>query len=260
MKYRLYIDETGNADLASSANANHRYLSLTGVIVELGYVDSTLFPAMELLKRSFFGSHADDPIVLHRKEIVNRLRPFDALRDPLIRQQFDAALLKLVADLDYRVLTVIIDKQLHLQRYSTWQYDPYHYCLMVMIERFVLWLKKRGVQGDVMAESRAGKEDMRLKESFRHVVAQGSDYIGAAIFQERLTSKELKVKAKGNNIAGLQLADMLAHPCFRSALSTRTGADPPDTYGQKMVEILKVAKYVKSPDGALDGWGVKWLP
>ena len=35
MKYRIYIDEVGNPDLASSENPNHRFLSLTGVILEL---------------------------------------------------------------------------------------------------------------------------------------------------------------------------------------------------------------------------------
>lgn len=37
MKYRIYIDEVGNSDLESSDDPNHRFLSLTGVILELGY-------------------------------------------------------------------------------------------------------------------------------------------------------------------------------------------------------------------------------
>jgi len=34
MKYTMYIDEVGNSDLASSENPLHRFLSLTGVIVD----------------------------------------------------------------------------------------------------------------------------------------------------------------------------------------------------------------------------------
>ena len=41
MKYRIYIDEVGNPDLKSSDNPNHRFLSLTGVILELGYVQQS---------------------------------------------------------------------------------------------------------------------------------------------------------------------------------------------------------------------------
>ena len=35
MKYRMYVDETGNSDLNSSDNPLHRYLGLTGIITEL---------------------------------------------------------------------------------------------------------------------------------------------------------------------------------------------------------------------------------
>ncbi len=43
LKYRFYIDEVGTADLeASLHNPNHRYLSLTGLIMELEYVKKWL--------------------------------------------------------------------------------------------------------------------------------------------------------------------------------------------------------------------------
>jgi hypothetical protein len=70
MKYRMYVDEVGNPDLESSANPLHRFLSLTGVIVDLDYVRRTLHPEMERLKTSFFGSHPDDPVIFHRNEIL----------------------------------------------------------------------------------------------------------------------------------------------------------------------------------------------
>lgn len=46
-KYRIYIDEVGNSDLGSSDNPNHRFLSLTGVIVDLQYIASTVHPNIE---------------------------------------------------------------------------------------------------------------------------------------------------------------------------------------------------------------------
>jgi hypothetical protein len=72
MKYRMYIDEVGNSDMGASQDPNHRYLSLTGVVLELGYVDAHVFSSLEALKRKYFGSHPDDPIVLHRKEVRPR--------------------------------------------------------------------------------------------------------------------------------------------------------------------------------------------
>ena len=81
MKYRIYIDEVGNPDLNSSDNPNHRFLSLTGIILELKYVESVVHPQMEALKAKYFHSHPDEPIIFHRKEMVNAKPPFEILKD-----------------------------------------------------------------------------------------------------------------------------------------------------------------------------------
>ena len=65
------MDEVGNADLHSSDDPNHRFLSLAGVVIGLCHVESVVHPQMEGLKSTFFGSHPDDPVILHRKELVN---------------------------------------------------------------------------------------------------------------------------------------------------------------------------------------------
>jgi hypothetical protein len=75
-----------------------------------------------------------------------------------------------------------------------------------------------------MAESRGGKEDMRLKRFFSGLCEQGTQYVGPEQFQRALTSRQLKVKVKANNIAGLQIADILAHPAGpRSSRKTVCG-------------------------------------
>lgn len=47
-KYRLYIDESGNFDMKNSDNQNHRFLSLTGVIISLTYVEERTHPEMRI--------------------------------------------------------------------------------------------------------------------------------------------------------------------------------------------------------------------
>jgi len=95
VKYRLYIDEVGNSDLGSSKDPNHRYLSLTGVVIDLDYVSTTVFPTIEELKRHYFGSHPDEPVILHRKELLNKKHPFESLQDPMIEKSFNQGLLDL---------------------------------------------------------------------------------------------------------------------------------------------------------------------
>jgi len=265
LKLRLYIDEVGNSDLRASDDPNHRYLSLTGVAIRLDYVMSTVFPRLEQLKQDYFGSHPDDPVILHRKEIMRAKHPFDSLRDDAVRRSFDADLLSLLEDLDCAVFTVVVDKKEHRERYRVWQYDPYHYALKVMMERFVLWLQVNATVGDVMAESRGKKDDLRLKESYEQVYERGTEYVGAGDVQGQLTSRQLKVKPKAANVAGLQLADMIAYPSFRATLARVHREALAADFGGQIAKILERSKYYREPgtttgNGRIEGWGRKWLP
>lgn len=208
----MYVDECGNPDLESSDNPIHRFLSLTGVIISLDYVREILNPQIESLKTKYFGSHPDDPIILHRKEVLNAKYPFEVLRDEKIRKQFDVALLDLLRTWDYTVVTVCLDKKAHKEAYTVWRYEPYHYCLALLLERYVFFLEQNETKGDVIAESRGGHEDRKLKDSFSGLWKNGTEYVSPERFHEVFTSKQLKVKPKANNISGLQLADIIAHP------------------------------------------------
>ncbi|MBX3405035.1 MAG: DUF3800 domain-containing protein [Phycisphaeraceae bacterium] len=246
MKYRLYIDEVGNADLGSSDDPNHRFLSLTGVAVALDHVDKVIHPELESLKRAYFGSHPDDPIIFHRKEMVNAHPPFAALADDATRSRFDADVLAHLARWEYTVFSVCIDKKKHRETYTTWRYDPYHYCLAVLLERFVFFLDGKNAQGDVLAESRGGKEDRRLKDSFENLWTKGTQFLDAGRIQKRLTSRQLKVKTKANNIAGLQLADLIAHPSRAEILHESKSVDKaPAPFAAKVIAIL-AGKYYQS--------------
>jgi len=262
-KYRLYIDEVGNHDLNVADRDPSdlaRYLSLTGVIVELEYVRSTLSPSLEGLKASFFNPHPDDPIVLHRREILGAKPPFEALSDPSIRQRFDTQLLALISELDYSVITVTVDKGELVRRYRDHADHPYHYCLQALIERFAFELRDQGAVGDVLAESRGASEDRSLKEAFRRLAEGGTRATSARLFDRHLTSVELKVKPKSANIAGLQVADLLARPALEIMLSHEGRRPPPDRFGGQVARLLDDAKFRRGPGGAIEGYGTKWLP
>lgn len=258
VKYRIYIDEVGNPDLDSSADPNHRFLSLTGAIIDLAQVEAVVHPQMEALKAKYFGSHPDDPVVFHRKDVLNCKPPFQVLADPVLRTQFDEELLTFLTTWNYRLITVCLDKRKHQETYTIWRFDPYHYCMTVLLERFVLFLERQEEHGDAMAESRGGKEDMRLKASFARLVERGTDYVSPAQFAGALTSTQLKVKPKANNIAGLQLADLLAHPSRNEILAEQglLGREIAP-YAQQIIRILQ-SKYDQQ-DGRIRGIGKKFL-
>lgn len=99
-----------------------------------------------------------------------------------------------------------------------------------------------------MAESRGGKEDRRLKDSFLRLWKEGTEFITPEIFQKVLTSKQLKVKPKINNIAGLQIADLLAHPSRNEILKENGQIEKKlAPFAKKIIEILG-KKYYKKED------------
>ena len=259
--YRIYIDETGNHDMNHVDDPNERFLALTGVILESNYYSSTLRPEMEKIKDVFFQNDPDEPVVFHRKEMVNYRSPFTVLRNKEIEKHFNKVLLEALERWKYLVVTVVLDKKAHRDKYKVWHYHPYHYCLEVLLERFVLFLYGGHHHGDVLVESRGGKEDEKLKDSYNRLYEVGTDNIPVERWQSHLTSHELKLKPKSANIAGLQLADLLAHPSKREILRANNLInDDRDIFGDQICAILQKSKYRRSSKGKIPGYGTVLLP
>ena len=94
------------------------------------------------------------------------------------------------------------------------------------------------MRGDVIAESRGGKEDRRLKESYARLLEKGSGNADAAQIGGALTSRQLKVKQKSNNLAGLQLADLVAHPSRNEILSEHGHSATIAPFAAKVIAFL----------------------
>lgn len=258
-KFRLYVDETGNSGIGCSDNFNHRFLSLTGVIMDLDYVSAFFEKDFEDFKNYYFTPKADEKVILHRKEMINKIPPFDVLKDEKIELEFNAAIIEKLKQWEFKAVTALMDKKETKDKYSSLKYDPYHYLLEIIIERYIYFLKENSAVGDVMIESRGGKEDMRLKNEFRRLYENGGYYLNASFFKKYLTSGELKVKSKSNNIEGLQLADIIAHPLRNCILKKYKYIDSNQkTFGGEIIRAIqhKIYRYNKK----IWGYGLKKLP
>ncbi len=255
--FRVFIDEVGNHDLQSSADPNHQYLGLTGVIMRLDYEAGQFTDALNEIKTATFGS---SNIVLHRREMIDAEPPFHALRDPAVRRIFDETILRLLSESTYRVFTVVIDKRELLSKYTVWRFHPYHYCLTVLLERYVQFLAKTNLTGDVLAESRGKAENRQLERAYHHIYENGTSFVRAATFQQRLTSAQIKIKPKTANVAGLQLSDLVASPSCRSLICEKMNIQMTADFGRRIQDVLRKKKYLKRYDGVTAGWGTKWLP
>ncbi len=163
---------------------------------------------------------------------------------------------------DYTAAVVTIDKIEHFSRYQVWRHAPYHYCLEVLLERYVLFLHYRGLRGDVMIEARNPGLDAKLSASFNRLFHEGTRHLPPRHFQARLTSSQLKLKNKAANVAGLQLADLLAHPAHYDCLAEFEVLEAQlSEYGKEIAKILNQSKYNRHHrSGKVVGYGKKMLP
>lgn len=217
-RYRLYIDESGDHTYSEIDSPSKRYLGIIGCIIGSDYYRQKFQPELEQLKQTYFPHSPDEPVIFHRSEIIQKRSSFWRLRNSEMEKSFNNDLLNFFKTTDYRVIIVVIDKKSHIERYKEAAFHPYHYCLAALLERYCGFLNIYNAIGDVLAERRGGTEDMQLKESYRRVYESGTTQRNPEFFQKVLTSKEIKIKPKSTNIAGLQLADLLAHPCKNEVL------------------------------------------
>jgi hypothetical protein len=257
--YRLYLDEVGTDVLTNVAEDNHRFLSLSGVILSKPQNRDVLVPSFDRMKAEIFDHDPDHPLIFHRKEIAQFKGRFVTLRDHGIRERFDAQILGVIRDLDFKIITVTLDKQWML-RQGHWQLrHPYHYLMEVMVEKFVQLLERFNSQGDIMPEARQGKPDKSLQAAFLDVRENGTRYCEAARICERIPSKNLKFRRKPENIAGIQLCDLLAHPSHMNIRNQQGHAVEVGPFAQQILKILNENKYDRSYHGRINGYGTKYF-
>ena len=259
-RYRLYLDESGDHVFRETNEIAHRYLCLLGCWFR--NPDYMKFhEALESLKTRHLPHHPDDPVVLHRDDMINARKAFKNLREEAKRESFDAELLQVIQAADFRMVAVVIDKHELRRSYEEAASHPYHLGLGFLLQRFVGFLNHISRVGDIMGESRGGQEDRLLKESYTRVFERGVWMTKAHAFQSALTSRELKLKPKSANIAGLQLADLLGHP-VKQWVPKHYGniGSEPARFAQRLMQVAETKFNRHLYDGRVEGYGIVLFP
>ena len=257
-KFRLYIDESGTHGYSDTEDIEHKYLGLTGFIISEKSNIESLQPRLLELKR-IVANDPDELPVLHREDIVNKRGVFSKLNDKIIEKQFNEIFLSLLEDMEYAICAVVLDKKSHLARYQKSAFHPYHYCMNVLLERYVFYLQENGFIGDVLAEARGKKEDQALKEEYRRFYEGGTYFCKSNYIQQFLTSKEIKIKPKSKMFVGLEFADLLSLATKLDILNCY-GKLPnlTDNFCKIIIQHIQ-SKYRSSPSGQTKGFGKKLI-
>lgn len=240
----MFLDESGDHNL-EVIDPQYPMFVLAGVIMEQHYAQGELEQKIAQFKQDLFGR---TDIILHTADITRNRNGFENLKDRAFRQRFFTALNVLVASLDFKVVACAIRKDRHLARYNTFARDPYMLSLHVLIERFCFEIGGVPGSGQMVAERRCPTLDHQLESAFLKLKVQGTQYLQASQIERRITGLDLRPKS--DNIAGLQLADLVATPIGRHVIGKRDHED------YRIVE----GKFRKDGRGNHLGYGLCVLP
>ena len=235
--HRVYIDESGDHTYRATENPSTRYLALTGVVVDQAHYDASIMPAVNALKRKHFAYDPDNPVILHRIEIVKRQGSFGVLRERERAAAWDHDLVEFLSTLRAQVFTVVVDKHAYRGKYPAETPDPYHYALQVLLSRIRGYLHVQGAQADVFAESRGQREDARLRAEYRHLRTHHEPYTTPDQYRAAFPDEELMIRRKDHNVLGLQIADLLVSD-QKVDIAMREGklvANPPSPLAQRLI-------------------------
>lgn len=212
-KFIAFFDECGDHSLTKIDKDFPLFLLCT-VIVEREVYAHHIVPALAEFKLRYF---AHEGINLHSREIRKAEGPFGILQNVAVRQKFLPELSALMATLPFTLFITAIHKLAYAKRYGDGAKNPYDVALEYSFERILHFLEEQGEnQLPVIAEARGQQEDDALRASFHRLMTQGTYYNSAERFQKLVCP--ISFRRKQDNIAGIQVADLCAHPTARYLL------------------------------------------
>jgi hypothetical protein len=240
----LFLDESGDHNLAV-IDPQYPLFVLGGIIVDRAYAEGPMAAAVRDFKQRLFGR---DDIILHTADITRNRNGFEAMKDVAFRARFYAELNELMRGLQYHVVACAIRKDAHIARYGVAALDPYLMSLDLLVERFCLDVGNVGGGGLIVAERRDPTLDHELELAWLNLKIQGTRYMQARQIEHRVLG--LNLRAKSENLAGLQLADLVVTPIGRSVLGKPVKED---------FEMVR-SKLRRSRQGVIEGYGLMVLP
>ena len=213
--------------------------------MEQEYAEGMLTESLNELKRECFGS---TDIILHTADLNRNRNGFEAMQEHGFRNLFRQQLNDLMQQLSYSVIACVVKKEEHLARYGVAALDPYLLSLDILVELFCFELDNARNSGVIVAERRGATLDRALELAWLNLKIQGTKYLQAKAIEERISA--LNLRSKRDNIAGLQLADLVVSPIGRHILGK------PDREDWMIVE----GKLRRGPRGTAEGYGLVVLP
>lgn len=232
MKYYLFVDESGDHGL-KSVDKDFPVFVLCGIMLsEEQHV--ICMDRMNQLKTDLWQSKE---VIFHSRDIRRCEKEFQILLNLELKGRFYEQLNSIVSELDYTIISAVIQKDEYIKKYGRLG-NVYAISLSFLIERAIFFLdsKAKPIELEIIVEKRGKLEDNELLKHYNEVYSIGTGYVKPE--RIRAYNTRLRFKAKKENINGLQLADLVAHPIARHIIEP--------TRVNLAFEVLKPKFYVEN--------------
>lgn len=205
-EYFLFLDE-------SKPNGNNiHHLCLAGVIIKKETYENEIVSEVRLLKQRVFGN---TDVILHETEIRASKGEYSILSRKEKREEFWNGMDNIFRNHALNTLGASI----HINNFKSYYNDSelndeYFIVLQIVLENFVHFLRSQDAKGQVYIEGINTTDDIKLRNTYHKIIANGTLYYSPNAFQDRLLNINFLIKAD-NNI-GLQLADFVPGTLNRS--------------------------------------------
>jgi hypothetical protein len=239
-RWIAFLDECGDHSL-TKIDRDFPIFLLSLVLLRRDDYCETILPSINRLKLRYWDHEGAN---LRSRDIRKAQGPFTLLQNPERRRLFLQGITELMTSMPYELFVVGIHKERLRQRYVRAD-NPYDLALKFIMERVLHCLEQRRQDTlPLIAEARGRNEDNQLKATFYDLTTRGTDYVGAERIQKRRFLLEFQDKRK--NVAGIQLADLCAHPSARHILKP----------GQPNHAFEVIRRHIYHGPGNVSGWKV----
>lgn len=233
-KYMVFADEAGDHNL-EKWNPDFPVFVMAFCIIEKSHYCDFVLPSVNKLKLKYFNR---TDIILHERDIRKQTGAFKCLCDKDIRESFMRDLSSIMINSQYTIISCVIDKKQHIEKYSTPKH-PYYLATYFCIERMKRFLAENHDTKhiNITFEARGAKEDKELRNSLESF-CNSSDI-------------NMLIIPKLSNCVGLQFADLVARPIGRHIMN-------PEQQNRSF-DIIK-NKFRSDCNGDFVGRGLKIFP
>ncbi|KDR95515.1 Protein of unknown function [Peptoclostridium litorale DSM 5388] len=252
IKYVIYIDESG------VTGGDKGFFAIAACVFNKKYIDE-LDEKLNAFKIDCFGRK---DIILHLKDISEGVNDFSMENgvSSVQLRYFWSKLPEFLYSVNFKIISITVDKEM-LYKYFKTPKNVYEVAFGHLFQAVYYILDSEDTESlNIICESRNPNLNFMAQRAFFNIYNSGTPYMDISTQMRKMRSFEYRDKSE--NIAGLQIADLVCNPLRRVRMGL-IEAMPRfvDAYSENSIfKTVKYKLYCPFNDGDFKNWSFKKVP